>query len=126
MAGKEFDASQYSREELKILVEKLSEFLGLPKTLDIKAEIFEHYQRCRRIAERAESKFDDNPSAMSSALNTVNSALKELSRQEIDIYNAERAKVLETAFINTLKEFPDCAEEILNRFHVNLKSMLRE
>ncbi|NUF08902.1 hypothetical protein [Snodgrassella sp. ESL0324] len=125
MTGKKFDASQYTREELKELNQRLSEYLGLvPKDLDIQAEIKEHYFRCKRIAEAAEAKFEANPSAMSSALNTVNSALKELSRQETDIYNAARAKALEMAIINTLKEFSDLAPGILDRFHANLKGVM--
>ena len=125
MTGKKFDASQYTREELKELNQKLSEYLGLaPKDLDIQAEIKEHYFRCKRIAEAAEARFEANPSAMSSALNTVNSALKELSRQETDIYNAAMAKALEMAIINTLKEFSDLAPGILDRFHVNLKGVM--
>ena len=124
MAGKEFDASQYTREELKELNQRLSEYLGLaPKDLDLQAEIKEHYFRCKRIAEAAEARFEANPSAMSSALNTVNSALKELSRQETDIYNAAMAKELEMAIINTLKEFPDLANNILDRFYSNLKAV---
>lgn len=127
MAGKEFDASQYTREELKELNQRLSEYLGLaPKDLDIQAEIKEHYFRCKRIAEAAEAKFEANPSAMSSALNTVNSALKELSRQETDIYNAARAKALEMALINTLKEFQDIAPNILKRFYENLEGVTHE
>ena len=122
MTGKKFDASQYTREELKELNQKLSEYLA-PKDLDIQAEIKEHYFRCKRIAEAAEAKFEANPSAMSSALNTVNSALKELSRQETDIYNAAMAKELEMAIINTLKEFPDLANNILDRFYANLKAV---
>ena len=102
----------------------MSEYLGLaPKELDIQAEIKEHYFRCKRIAEAAEERFEANPSAMSSALNTVNSALKELSRQETDIYNAAMAKELEMAIINTLKEFPDLANNILDRFYANLKAV---
>ena len=127
MAGKEFDASQYTREELKELNQRLSEYLGLaPKDLDLQAEIKEHYFRCKRIAEAAEAKFEANPSAMSSALNTVNSALKELSRQETDIYNAARAKALEMALINTLKEFQDIAPNILKRFYENLEGVTHE
>ena len=127
MAGKEFDASQYTREELKELNHRLSEYLGLaPKDLDLQAEIKEHYFRCKRIAEAAEAKFEANPSAMSSALNTVNSALKELSRQETDIYNAARAKALEMALINTLKEFQDIAPNILKRFYENLDGVTHE
>lgn len=127
MAGKEFDASQYTREELRELTQKLSEYLGLaPKDLDIQAEIKEHYFRCKRIAEAAEARFEANPSAMSSALNTVNSALKELSRQETDIYNAARAKALEMALINTLKEFQDIAPNILKRFYENLEGVTHE
>lgn len=127
MAGKEFDASQYTREELKELNQKLSEYLGLAlKDLDLQAEIKEHYFRCKRIAEAAEAKFEANPSAMSSALNTVNSALKELSRQETDIYNAARAKALEMALINTLKEFQDIAPNILKRFYENLEGVTHE
>ena len=127
MAGKKFDTSQYTREELKELTQKLSEYLGLaPKELDILAEIKEHYLRCKRIAEAAEAKFEANPSAMSSALNTVNSALKELSRQETDIYNAARAKALEMALINTLKEFQDIAPNILKRFYENLEGVTHE
>ena len=127
MAGKEFDASQYTREELKELNQRLSEYLGLaPKDLDLQAEIKEHYFRCKRIAEAAEAKFEANPSAMSSALNTVNSALKELSRQETDIYNAARAKALEMTLINTLKEFQDIAPNILKRFYENLEGVTHE
>lgn len=127
MTGKKFDASQYTREELKELNQKLSEYLGLaPKDLDLQAEIKEHYFRCKRIAEAAEAKFEANPSAMSSALNTVNSALKELSRQETDIYNAARAKALEMALINTLKEFQDIAPNILKRFYENLEGVTHE
>lgn len=127
MTGKKFDASQYTREELKELNQRLSEYLGLvPKDLDIQAEIKEHYFRCKRIAEAAEAKFEANPSAMSSALNTVNSALKELSRQETDIYNAARAKALEMALINTLKEFQDIAPNILKRFYENLEGVTHE
>jgi len=127
LAGKEFDASQYTREELKELNQRLSEYLGLaPKDLDLQAEIKEHYFRCKRIAEAAEAKFEANPSAMSSALNTVNSALKELSRQETDIYNAARAKALEMALINTLKEFQDIAPNILKRFYENLEGVTHE
>ncbi|WP_367425881.1 hypothetical protein ABX026_01565 [Snodgrassella alvi] len=127
MAGKEFDASQYTREELIELNQKLSEYLGLAlKELDIQAEIKEHYFRCKRIAEAAEARFEANPSAMSSALNTVNSALKELSRQETDIYNAARAKALEMALINTLKEFQDAAPNILKRFYENLEGVTHE
>lgn len=127
MTGKKFDASQYTREELKELNQKLSEYFGLaPKDLDIQAEIKEHYFRCKRIAEAAEAKFEANPSAMSSALNTVNSALKELSRQETDIYNAARAKALEMALINTLKEFQDIAPNILKRFYENLEGVTHE
>lgn len=127
MTGKKFDTSQYTREELRELTQKLSEYLGLaPKDLDIQAEIKEHYFRCKRIAEAAEAKFEANPSAMSSALNTVNSALKELSRQETDIYNASRAKALEMALINTLKEFQDIAPNILKRFYENLEGVTHE
>lgn len=127
LAGKKFDTSQYTREELKELTQKLSEYLGLvPKELDILAEIKEHYLRCKRIAEAAEDRFETNPSAMASALNTVNSALKELSRQETDIYNAARAKALEMALINTLKEFQDVAPNILNRFYANLEGVAHE
>lgn len=127
MTGKKFDTSQYTREELRELTQKLSEYLGLaPKDLDIQAEIKEHYFRCKRIAEAAEAKFEANPSAMSSALNTVNSALKELSRQETDIYNAARAKALEMALINTLKEFQDIAPNILKRFYENLEGVTHE
>ena len=105
----------------------MSEYLGLaPKDLDLQAEIKEHYFRCKRIAEAAEAKFEANPSAMSSALNTVNSALKELSRQETDIYNAARAKALEMALINTLKEFQDIAPNILKRFYENLEGVTHE
>lgn len=127
MTGKKFDTSQYTREELRELTQKLSEYLGLaPKDLDIQAEIKEHYFRCKRIAEAAEARFEANPSAMSSALNTVNSALKELSRQETDIYNAARAKALEMALINTLKEFQDIAPNILKRFYENLEGVTHE
>lgn len=127
MTGKKFDASQYTREELRELNQKLSEYLGLaPKDLDLQAEIKEHYFRCKRIAEAAEARFEANPSAMSSALNTVNSALKELSRQETDIYNAARAKALEMALINTLKEFQDIAPNILKRFYENLEGVTHE
>lgn len=127
MTGKKFDASHYTREELRELNQKLSEYLGLaPKDLDLQAEIKEHYFRCKRIAEAAEAKFEANPSAMSSALNTVNSALKELSRQETDIYNAARAKALEMALINTLKEFQDIAPNILKRFYENLEGVTHE
>lgn len=127
MTGKKFDASQYTREELRELNQKLSEYLGLaPKDLDLQAEIKEHYFRCKRIAEAAEAKFEANPSAMSSALNTVNSALKELSRQETDTYNAARAKALEMALINTLKEFQDIAPNILKRFYENLEGVTHE
>ena len=127
MTGKKFDASQYTREELRELNQKLSEYLGLAlKDLDLQAEIKEHYFRCKRIAEAAEAKFEANPSAMSSALNTVNSALKELSRQETDIYNAARAKALEMALINTLKEFQDIAPNILKRFYENLEGVTHE
>lgn len=127
LAGKEFDTSQYTREELKELTQKLSEYLGLvPKELDILAEIKEHYLRCKRIAEAAEARFEANPSAMASALNTVNSALKELSRQETEIHNAARAKALEMALINTLKEFQDVAPNILNRFYANLEGVTHE
>lgn len=127
MTGKKFDTSQYTREELRELTQKLSEYLGLAsKDLDLQAEIKEHYFRCKRIAEAAEAKFEANPSAMSSALNTVNSALKELSRQETDIYNAARAKALEMALINTLKEFQDIAPNILKRFYENLEGVTHE
>jgi len=127
LTGKKFDTSQYTREELRELTQKLSEYLGLaPKDLDIQAEIKEHYFRCKRIAEAAEARFEANPSAMSSALNTVNSALKELSRQETDIYNAARAKALEMALINTLKEFQDIAPNILKRFYENLEGVTHE
>lgn len=127
MTGKKFDASQYTREELRELNQKLSEYLGLaPKDLDLQAEIKEHYFRCKRIAEAAEARFEANPSAMSSALNTVNSALKELSRQETDIYNAAMAKELEMAIINTLKEFQDVAPNILKRFYENLEGVTHE
>lgn len=125
MTGKKFDASQYTREELRELNQKLSEYLA-PKDLDLQAEIKEHYFRCKRIAEAAEARFEANPSAMSSALNTVNSALKELSRQETDIYNAARAKALEMALINTLKEFQDIAPNILKRFYENLEGVTHE
>lgn len=126
MAVKEFDASQYTTEELKLLVEKLSKMLGLVNNteLNLQDEVLDHYLRCKRIAELAEQNFTEKPSAMASALNVTTAALKELSRQEVEIYNAEACKALQSAFINTLKEFPEVAEQILERFYSNLESQV--
>lgn len=117
--AKEFDASQYTKEELLELMEAIKDLLGINK-IDLRAALLEHYQRCQRIAIQAEEHFFDNPSAMASALNATSAALKEVSRQDIEVYNAEQAKKLELAIINTFKAFPDQKEDLLKSFQQNL------
>lgn len=117
--AKEFDASQYTKEELLELMESLKEYLGISR-IDLESALIEQYQRCRQIAIQAEERFLDNPSAMASALNALTTALKELSRQETEVYNVEQAKKLESAIINTIKEFPDIKEDLLKSFQKNL------
>lgn len=117
--AKEFDASQYTKEELLELMEAIKDLLGINK-LDLRAALLEHYQRCQRIAIQAEEYFFDNPSAMASALNATTAALKELSRQETEVYNAEKAKKLELAIINVVKHFPDIKQEFLRLFYQEL------
>lgn len=117
--AKEFDVSQYTKEELLELMESLKEYLGISR-IDLESALIEQYQRCRQIAIQAEEHFFDNPSAMASALNATTAALKELIRQEIEVYNAEMAKKLELALINTFKEFPAEKEKLLKSFQKNL------
>ena len=117
--AKEFDASQYTKEELLELMEAIKDLLGINK-LDLRAALLEHYQRCQRIAIQAEEYFFDNPSAMASALNALTTALKELSRQETEVYNAEMAKKLELATINVVKHFPDIKQEFLRLYYQEL------
>lgn len=117
--AKEFDASQYTKEELLELMEAIKDLLGINK-LDLRAALLEHYQRCQRIAIQAEEHFFDNPSAMASALNATTAALKELSRQETEVYNAEMAKKLELATINVVKHFPDIKQKFLRLYYQEL------
>lgn len=124
MSVKDFDTSSYTRDELLQLVETLTEHLG--NSTNVRFELLQHYERCKRIAQDAEALFMEEPKAFGAASNTVTAVLKELSRQEVEVYNAEKAKAMEAAIINTIKEFPEIADSFLERFKANLEDFLHE
>lgn len=116
------DLSSMTLQERKELADKIYEQLGRETQINLGVELTLHYKRCNDAAELAYKALEDGNATAGSAavLTAATGAIKELARLQIDLYNAERVKVLEKAFQNVLRQ-SDNAEYLLTLLEEELE-----
>lgn len=84
---------------------------------NIEKELTDHYIKCREARDLAlqQMQYGESASAAASLLTATTSALKELAKLQIDLYDAERVKTLQRVMTETLRHASD-AEYLLGVF----------
>ena len=114
MSG-EIDFSGWSRRKLEALRDEVDKALG--GGLNLEQELIEHYWRCKGAAEIAYTGLQEGTMSQGAAavLTATTGALKEISRLQTDLYNADKVKTLESAMIAALRLCDD-QEAVLDEF----------
>ena len=76
---------------------------------NIEKELTDHYIKCREARDLAlqQMQYGESASAAASLLTATTSALKELAKLQIDLYDAERVKTLQRVVVKVIKSAPN-------------------
>lgn len=100
------DLTHLSTQEKKELADRIYASLGKEAEVNLQLELALHYRRCNDAADLAYDALEKGNATAGTAavLTAATGVLKELARLETEIYNAERVKLLERAFLTALRE----------------------
>jgi hypothetical protein len=92
--------------------------------IDVTAELQEHYDLVKQVAQAAASDPDETGSSKASTLNAVTSILKELAKIQTDLYNSSSIAALQQAIVDELKlSDPTITKQILENLETRLSNL---
>lgn len=94
---------------------------GSLKSLNLDNELYESYTQAKLFLEDIRGDTSIAPNQIAQVMNTLNTILKEITKMQTDLYDAERLKKLESCMIIALKSAPvDVQERFFEEYEILL------
>lgn len=93
------------------------------KDLNLDTELFNTYRDAKRFLDGVKNDDKLPPNQVAQVFNTIGAILKEITKMQTDVYNAERVKKQELAMIHALKLAP---VEIQDAFFEEFQRLIDE
>ena len=116
MALENLELHTYEKLEDKVIPRGRSHWVTRLQDLNLEGEVLLHYNLAKDFLETVQH--DDIPAnQVATVMSTVSTILKELTKTQTELYNAERVKKMEAVLIATLKDLPtDVQDSFLDKY----------
>lgn len=87
-------------------------------------ELAEHYQIVKDFRDNLVGNADEDPKVIATALATLNTTLRDVSKMQRELYTAENFALLQQRIVNVLRDVsPEICEKVLNGFEEDLRRL---
>lgn len=93
---------------------------GSLSTLNLDSELYIRYTKAKRFLDSIENDTSIAPNQVAQVMNTITTILKEITRLQTELYNAERVKYLEQCMITAIKGAPQSAQDSFFKEYADL------
>ena len=92
--------------DTKIVKPSKKNTIGSLRSLNLDSELYNTYTTAKEFLSDIKDDPELNPGQVAQVMNTINTILKEITKMQTDLYDAERLKKLETCMILAIKHAP--------------------
>jgi len=113
----------YSQSDLIRLRERIEKELPSTSSLDLQAELVFQFLGAKNLLAQAQDDSDIALNQKAQIVNSVAALLKQLAATQIELFSAERNRIVEMSLIECLKAYPELHTSFLEEYASRLEGI---